>query len=78
MFSFLKKKSRDVIRGFIVLDARKEILEIRRENRRLLNLYRDALFTNNFDTIEQLSKELDENIAKLDKIELRYFGPKDL
>ena len=78
MFSFLKKKSRDVIRGFIVLDARKEILEIRRENRRLLNLYRDALFTNNFDTIEQLSKELDENIAKLDKIELRYFGPKEL
>lgn len=78
MFSFLKKKSRDVIRGFIVLDARREILEIRRENRRLLNLYRDALFTNNFDTIEQLSKELDENIAKLDKIELRYFGPKEL
>ena len=78
MFSFLKKKSCDVIRGLIVLDARREILEVKKEHYRLLRLYRDALFTNNFDIVKQLSKEIDENIERLDEIELRYFGPKEI
>ena len=78
MFSFLKKKSRDVIRGLIVLDARREILEVKKEHYRLMNLYRKALFADNSDRTEQLAKEIDKNIERLDEIELKYFGPKEI
>ena len=69
MFGLFKNRSRDVIHGFSALSCRKELLKIRSDNAELVSRYRA-------NPSDEIITQIDELLAKIDKLELRYFGPK--